>query len=94
MTHAAPHPTLILGDEYDDALRERLMAVLRQLGAQAQGPTQAGMAGSQELLTLDLLVQGQPLRVESETYVGLSISGPADLLERVRALVEQAARGA
>lgn len=72
-----------LGDEFDDALREALLDALRQLGAIALGPASRAVAGSQEVEELDVAIDGRTLRVTAETYVGLSISGPDDLVQRV-----------
>lgn len=75
--------TRILGSEFDDSLRERLMEVLRELGATPLGQAERLVVGSQDLELLDLTVDGRTLRVESETYIGLSISCPSDLVETV-----------
>jgi hypothetical protein len=74
---------VILGDEFDDALRERLLDALRQLGASASGPASRAVAGSQEVEELDVAIDGRTLHITAETYVGLSISGPDDLVQRV-----------
>jgi hypothetical protein len=76
----------VLGDEFDDALRSRLMDALRQIGATVVGHGQA-FAGSQDLESLEVEVDGRRLHIEAETYVGLSVRGPADLVQRVRELV-------
>jgi len=81
--------TVVLGAEYDNPLQEKLMDVLRKLGAKKlQGPNRY-VVGSQDIQELDVTIDGRRLHVESETYVGLSISGPADLVEQVRRLVSQ-----
>jgi hypothetical protein len=79
--------TATLGDEYDHDLRARLLDVLRKLGASIQHPADWSIAGSQELEEFTVVVDGQALRVEVETYVGLSISGPTDLVTKIRNLV-------
>ena len=79
--------TVVLGDEYDDTLRKKLVDVLRNLGATpVRGPDQF-VVGSQDIEELDVVINGRNLHVETETYVGLSICGPADLVEQVRQLV-------
>ena len=80
---------MVLGDEYDDALRTKVMDVLRQLGATSMGPVDRFVAGSQELEELDVAIDGRALRIEAETYVGLSISGPEDLVQLVKDLLER-----
>lgn len=80
--------TIVLGDEYDERLREVLLRVLAGLGA-AEDSKSWALAGSQELQELDVTVKGQRLRIESETYVGLSISGNTLLVGRIAELVKQ-----
>jgi hypothetical protein len=79
--------TVVLGDEFDDMLRSKLLKVLRQLDATSSGPASKSLAGSQELEELTLFIDGRMLRVEAETYVGLSITGPADLVHRIQSLL-------
>jgi hypothetical protein len=74
--------TIILGDEYDRRLQRRLNEVLRSMGAEI-GASTWGVAGSQELSTWEAAVEGRTLKIESETYIGLSISGEGALVERV-----------
>jgi hypothetical protein len=78
----ANHKTVILGDEYDDALRTRLFDVLRDLGAEMSAGARA-LAGSQDLETCRLRLDGAEVVVEAETYIGLSLSGPADIVDKV-----------
>jgi hypothetical protein len=73
---------LILGDEYDDDLRHTLMAELAALGATIEGH-QWGLGGSQIIQTTKLRLGKDSLVVQSETYVGLSLSGPARIVDRV-----------
>ena len=80
---------VLLGDEFDDALRAKLMDVLRLLGATSMGVANRFIAGSQELEQFDVTIDGQWLHVEAETYVGLSLRGPADLVGRVKSLLTQ-----
>jgi len=81
--------TAVLGDEFDDELRAKLMNVLRQLGAIQGTSGERFVVGSQDFEKLEVLVGGRSLQVEAETYVGLSIRGPDDLVEQVRRLVSQ-----
>lgn len=80
-----------LGDEFDDALRDRLLKVLRQLGATASGAASRAVAGSQVVEELEVVIEGQTLCVTAETYVGLSIGGPEDLVQRVCSLLARQA---
>jgi len=80
----APVATAVLGDEYDDAVRARLMEVLRRMGAIAMGEARWSLAGSQQVEELDVDIDGRALRVEAETYVGLSIRGALDLVDGIQ----------
>ena len=77
---------VILGAEYDDALRGVLRGVFIRLGA--KGLTQHwGVAGSQEVETAEVRVGVETVAIEVETFVGLSISGPTEVVERIQAMV-------
>lgn len=73
---------LILGDEYDEALRHALMTELTTLGAVIEAQ-QWGLGGSQIIQTTKLRLGKESIVVECETYVGLSLSGPARVVDRV-----------
>jgi hypothetical protein len=77
---------LVLGDEYDDALRQALMDCLAALGADITA-RQWGLGGSQIIETTKITLGKDLLVVEAETYVGLSISGEARVVDRVAAIV-------
>ena len=77
---------LILGDEYDEALRHKLMDALAGLGATIEAP-QWGLGGSQIIQTTKVLLGKDLLVVECETYVGLSLFGPARVVDRLAAMV-------
>ena len=79
--------TIVLGDEYDDALRSRVLAVLRELEAIPGPSTGKIVGGSQEYERFDLTLDGHPLRLEAETGIGLTIHGPKILVERIQRLV-------
>lgn len=78
---------IVLGDEFDDVLRSKLMAALSQLGAVSTGSVDRFVVGSQEIEELEVLVDGRRIRVEAETYIGLSIIGPSDLVQQVQNLL-------
>ena len=80
---------LVLGDEYDEALRHKLMCALAGLGATIEAH-QWGLGGSQIIQTTKVLLGKDLLVVECETYVGLSLFGEARVVERVAALVSPA----
>lgn len=85
--------TIVLGDEFDDDLRARLMKALHALGAVPVGDAQRFIAGSQELEQIDVSIGGRKLHVEAETFIGLSISGPNDLVQRVRVALARPGQG-
>lgn len=76
--------TVVIGDEFDDNLRQIILNVLSEMGAFFVDYGGRAVAGSQEFEELSVLIDGQELKVEAETYVGLSISGPAELVLRVQ----------
>lgn len=74
--------TVTLGTETDNALRQTILRVLKHMGAKAIDDSWA-LGGSQVVETLDVEIDGQALRIEAETYMGLSLTGPADLVDRI-----------
>ncbi len=74
--------TRVLGLESDAALRAAVLRALKGLGAESFEHTW-GVAGSQELETLRCRVDGRLVTVEAETYMGLAITGPARILDRI-----------
>ncbi|MDG2332928.1 MAG: hypothetical protein P8Q97_01770 [Myxococcota bacterium] len=78
----------VLGDEYDEDLQDTLIAVLKELGGRPRARDWS-MGGSQEISILEVEIGNRSLLVESETYIGLSITGDEDLVERIAALVER-----
>ena len=79
--------TVILCDEFDDALRTKLLDVLRGLGAFTAGSGERSLVGSQDLEELDVLIDGQVLHIEAETYAGLFIRGSAQLVARIQRIM-------
>lgn len=81
--------TAILGDEYDEQLREKLAKALREMGAVLDGHDWS-VAGSQEIDSYSVTIADQHLLVEAETFVGLSISGSRGLVDEVMAHLAKA----
>ncbi len=79
--------TKVLGNEYDEVARDALREALISLGADNQQAVR-GVAGSQHFESLEVVIGGRSLLVEAETYVGLSVTGEADLVAMVAAEVE------
>lgn len=79
--------SVVLGAEFDEALRARLFNVLQSLGAHEAASEGRWVAGSQELEQLTVTIDGQSLLITAETYIGLSISGPAELVRRITSVL-------
>ena len=75
-----------LGHEYDRQLFEALGDALREKGAALHSDSW-GVGGSQEISTWDLTVDGEAVRVEAETYIGLTIEGPSACVDALAAAV-------
>lgn len=79
--------TIVLGDEFDQDLREDLLEVLRNLGA-TSGSGEWAMAGSQELEKISFEIRGALVDVEAETYIGLAIKGPEGVVNEIKKMIE------
>lgn len=77
-----------LGDEFDKKLWSALESTLRDLGAKISDSTW-GVAGAQEIAIYDVYVKGSCIRIESETYFGVTVSGCGPLVDKVHRLVEE-----
>jgi hypothetical protein len=77
---------IVLGAEYDEALCRRLLDELRARGGHDIDKW-SGVAGSQDITHLEVSIGGATLIVEVETYEGLSIEGPANLVSDIAAKV-------
>ena len=73
-----------LGDEWDEDLIAAVDAVLQSIGAERMS-THGSIAGSQEWSSSDWGLGEQVITVERETYMGLSVYGPAALTNAVAA---------
>jgi len=80
--------TLLLGDEYDDHLRDVLQHVVIELGGKPLRSSW-GLGGSQVIETWEVEIDGAVLLIEAETYMGLSLIGDSALVQRVRDLVDK-----
>jgi hypothetical protein len=72
-----------VGHEYDEALFERLKSVLRALGYHIDIEW-SGVAGSQDISHWEISCPAGTLQIEAETYIGLSITGPVQLVAGIR----------
>lgn len=84
---ASDELSLVLGDEYDEALRQRLIKSLRGLGAVVDQVAERRIGGSQELETWRVSIAGESLLIEAETFIGLTVIGPTALVQRLAAMV-------
>jgi hypothetical protein len=73
---------LVLGNEYDDAVFQRLREAVARLGGTIKDRDWA-LGGSQEVTTFDIELPDGKLEAISETYMGLSLCGPEALVARV-----------
>jgi hypothetical protein len=77
---------IVLGTEYDDALREEVCAVLDEMSARRVNYTW-GLGGSQWIDTWTFALGDAEVVFEAETYMGLLISGEeTTVLDFVRRL--------
>lgn len=83
--------TVCLGDEYDSRLRDSLLNVLKTMGGTSSS-TSYGVGGSQEIETLEVMIDGEKVVVEAETYIGLMVTGRAELVDRIAELVSARSR--
>ncbi len=80
--------SVVLGAEYDQRLRAVVKNVLGQLGVK-ELTHEWVVGGSQEIETVEVRVAGQRLVLEAETYIGLSVRGPSDLVDHVYEMVKE-----
>ncbi|WP_125172154.1 hypothetical protein [Leptospira haakeii] len=78
----------ILGPEYDQNLRKKLRDVIISLQAKI-GESSWGLAGSQEIFKTDAIFPETILHIEAETYVGLSVTGDAELVDKIADLIKR-----
>ncbi len=77
---------IILGPEHDRELPMKLRSVLKNLGG-VKLSQDWGVGGSQEITTWVFQIGDQQVTVGTETYMGLSIRGPRELVERIGMMV-------
>ncbi len=80
---------LNLGSETDAALLARLRSVVTTAGGSIS-ETSWNVVGSQEIGTYEILLPRGKLVATTETYVGLSIHGPASLVRDISRAVQRA----
>ena len=83
--------TLCIGQEFDVELRVALREVLEEMEAVGEERWWA-VGGSQEIAHSEVRVGSESLTIEAETYVGLTISGPTELVETVAGRIAERRR--
>ena len=73
---------IVIGNEYDDNLKDALSLALKQMGAKEISKINA-LVGSQDISIYEFLVKNEIIRVEFETYIGLSLIGPKTLIREI-----------
>ena len=73
---------IVIGNEYDDNLKDALSLTLKQMGAKEISKINA-LVGSQDISIYEFLVKNEIIRVEFETYIGLSLIGPKNLIREI-----------
>jgi len=73
---------IVLGDEYDDVLFERLVAEVEALGGSITG-REWTLGGSQEMTVFEISLPGGRIEAVTATYVGLSLRGTPSLVEQL-----------
>lgn len=71
---------IVLGDECDDALFERLVAEVAALGGSITDKKWT-LGGSQEMTVFQISLPDGSIEAVVETYVGLSLRGTPSLVE-------------
>lgn len=80
---------IVLGPEFDIALTERLHRLVKASGGRISVAS-FGVGGSQEITRYEVTFPTGTLVVKAETYVGLSIRGPEELVQAVCLAVQSA----
>ena len=75
---------IILGNEFDDNLRVALRATLIEFGGEV-----IENEWVPDFEHLEVTINGLTLDVEAETYIGLSIHGEPNLVQRIAARVRE-----
>ena len=71
-----------IGDEYDDKLLNALRAVLIRNSADIVDKSW-GIGGSQQLESTRVIIDGQELLIECETFIGITVSGPEEVVIQI-----------
>jgi hypothetical protein len=78
---------IVIGDEYDNNLRDRLVKALNMLGAKYVKDSW-GVGGSQEISVVEMDLLGIKIIIESETYIGLSVESEDFILNDLLTIMD------
>ena len=79
--------TLNLGPEYDQKMLQGLFDALTAEGAQTIDQ-RADVVGSQEIGYWKFQLDHGTVEVNAETYLGISLSGPVELIARLTQIIQ------
>jgi hypothetical protein len=80
--------SIVLGNEYDAKLRDALRIVLARLGAVGLDKSWA-VGGSQEIEVAEVELMSEKIRIESETFIGVTIFRPEVVIDIIADKVRQ-----
>ena len=74
--------SIVIGNEYDEKLIKLLFLTLQEIGAVKKDESSA-LAGSQDYYLARYEVNNLILTVEIETYIGVTLSGPSNVVREI-----------
>ncbi|QEY26140.1 hypothetical protein [Neisseria zalophi] len=84
--------TIIIGNEYDEELMSLLLKILHDMNAVKIDENMA-LAGSQDLYFINFNINGCNLKVERETYIGISLTGSPELINNIQNKIDLLKQG-
>ena len=74
--------SIVIGNEYDEKLIKSLFLTLQEIGAVKKDESSA-LVGSQDYYLARCEVNNLILTVEIETYIGVTLSGPSNVVREI-----------
>ena len=74
--------SIVIGNEYDEKLIKSLFLTLQEIGAVKKDESSA-LVGSQDYYLARYKVNNLILTVEIETYIGVTLSGPSNVVREI-----------
>lgn len=74
--------SIVIGNEYDEKLIKSLFLTLQEIGAVKKDESSA-LVGSQDYYLERYEVNNLILTVEIETYIGVTLSGPSNVVREI-----------